>query len=550
MDSILTHLLDDLAAATSFEDRAEIILDQLAVEFRRAHPQATLLQGVLHFRPRGDYELLIQRTWSDRELPLRTSMTAWASIQHRRCPIWIDVELGDFRSLAGDSWSEDRDDEHGFQDTYQQLIAQEVSHLLAIPLARPGELLGMITLEVAWLDRVGRPVAWQECGETLRTLTDLGAMYLHSVPHRVERVSSADLPYAHVGERMKARLRTLQVLAADPKMPLFLRGETGTGKTTLARWCHAHSPRRDGPFVKARSNLTSSELVRSHLFGHRKGSFTGADQNQPGIIAQADGGTLLFDEVDQLPQYAQLGLLDFLETGRFRPLGAAEDSSADVRVIVCSNAPQAALRGDFYHRLGACPIHIPPLSERLDELPAWAEHFASYKAAELSRCVRITGAAMDQICATTWTGNLRQLQQVMARACLFAAGPGEVIIITPDVLSQASNPAQSQPAILHHLDQLARAILQELRRRAVQEEAPLSLKAHGLPLVGQVVLAADEAGVGWRRLAIIGGLERLVNKSNHLVYFRDAIAALQALCRTLGAPPPPLPPGLRKRGRL
>ena len=169
------------------------------------------------------------------------------------------------------------------------------------------------------------------------------------------------------------------VAAAD--VPVLITGESGTGKELVARAIHRHSPRRPGPFVPVSLAALSPTLVERELFGHLKGSFTGANQDRPGLLELASGGTLLLDELGDISPDLQVKLLRVIEHRDFTPVGDSRPRPTDIRVLAATNRPLGELmaagrfREDLYFRLNVFPIHLPPLRDRLDDIPALAEHF-------------------------------------------------------------------------------------------------------------------------------------------------------------------------------
>ena len=170
-------------------------------------------------------------------------------------------------------------------------------------------------------------------------------------------------------------------LVAPTDVPVLITGESGTGKELVARAIHRHSPRRAGPFVPVSLAALSPTLVERELFGHLKGSFTGANQDRPGLLELAAGGTLLLDELGDIPPDLQVKLLRVIEHRAFTPVGDTRPRPTDIRVLAATNRPLGELmaagrfREDLFFRLSVFPIHLPPLRDRRDDIPALAEHF-------------------------------------------------------------------------------------------------------------------------------------------------------------------------------
>ena len=210
---------------------------------------------------------------------------------------------------------------------------------------------------------------------------------------------------------------------------VLITGETGTGKEVTARAIHYLSPRARGPFVPINCGAVPVDLAENELFGHERGAFTGADAARAGLIEEADGGSLLLDEVDSLPPAAQVKLLRFLQDGELRRLGGTRPKTCDVRVIAATNTDVAQavasgrLRSDLYYRLNVIPLTLPPLRDRRDDVPLLARHFLRAYAAELGRPPgELSDGAMASLLAHEWPGNVRELQHAVQRAMVLAGG--------------------------------------------------------------------------------------------------------------------------------
>ncbi len=218
-------------------------------------------------------------------------------------------------------------------------------------------------------------------------------------------------------------------VAAYPSTVLFT-GESGTGKDLLARALHALSPRRDGPFVPVNCAAIPANLLESELFGHERGAFTGAHRARAGLFEQADGGTLLLDEIGDMPVGLQTRLLRVLEDGRVRRIGGEKDIAVDVRVVAATARDldravrEGGFREDLLYRLNVVHVRIPPLRERAEDIPLLAEELVGQAAARLGRPVHgIEPAAMEALLSYPWPGNVRQLENALERAVLVTPGP-------------------------------------------------------------------------------------------------------------------------------
>jgi DNA-binding NtrC family response regulator len=216
---------------------------------------------------------------------------------------------------------------------------------------------------------------------------------------------------------------------APTRATVLLAGESGVGKDLIARAIHFHSPRKDRPFVKINCTALPENLMESELFGYEKGAFTGATTSKPGKFEQADSGTVMLDEIGDVPANIQVKLLRVLQEREFERLGSNKTLHIDVRVIAATNRDlRAALeegtfREDLYYRLNVVPLEIPPLRERKEDIPYLAEHFVEKLAPEMGNQVTgITHAAIDKLVQYSWPGNVRELENVIERSMVMASG--------------------------------------------------------------------------------------------------------------------------------
>ncbi|MBW7862963.1 MAG: sigma-54-dependent Fis family transcriptional regulator [Candidatus Hydrogenedens sp.] len=221
--------------------------------------------------------------------------------------------------------------------------------------------------------------------------------------------------------------------AAPSNATVLLLGESGTGKEVLARLIHQWGPGAAGPWVAVNCGAIPAALFESHLFGHEKGAFTGADAAHRGCLEEARGGSLFLDEIGEMPLEAQPKLLRALESGMFRPVGAAADRHSDARIVAATNRDLEAavaageFREDLYYRINVFPIHVPPLRERRDDILPLAAMFLR------GRHKRLSPAAERLMAAHDWPGNARELRNAVERAAILSAGA----LILPDDLPPA-----------------------------------------------------------------------------------------------------------------
>ena len=226
----------------------------------------------------------------------------------------------------------------------------------------------------------------------------------------------------------ESMLRSARMVAATDVTVLII-GETGTGKELLAHALQKHSPRAGFPFVTINCAALPETLVESELFGHKKGSFTGATSNQPGRFQAANRGTVFLDEVDSLPVPLQAKLLRFLETGEIQPVGEASSSHVDIRIIAATNANlqerinRGEFRKDLYYRLNVVPMEIPPLRERIGDVQVLLNHYINQFTKEHNLpAITVSKSALNRLNSYSWPGNVRELRNVCERLCILLAG--------------------------------------------------------------------------------------------------------------------------------
>jgi len=254
--------------------------------------------------------------------------------------------------------------------------------------------------------------------------------------------------------------------AADAVAPVLVVGESGTGKELVARAIHSHGRRAGRPFVPINCGAIAETLLESELFGHTRGSFTGAVADAKGIFEQGHGGTVLLDEIGETSPALQVKLLRVLEEGEVRPVGASRPVKVDVRVIAATNVDlqrsvaELRFRQDLYYRLSVIVINVPPLRERRADIPLLVEQFLANACSRLGRRVDITPAAMDALGRHTWIGNVRELENSIERLVLFSRGAVVDVGDLPAVVTASPVPVDQQLfADLPPLDEIERRYL-------------------------------------------------------------------------------------------
>lgn len=312
---------------------------------------------------------------------------------------------------------------------------------------------------------------------------------------------------ARTGEPIAADPESLSVLAlaerlAASDIPVLINGPTGTGKEVLSRFIHNTSTRRTGPFVAVNCAAMPEAMLEALLFGHKKGAFTGATESNEGFFRAADGGTLLLDEIAEMPLGLQAKLLRALQEGEVVPIGATQPIPIDVRIIACANrdlpqeVAEGRFRADLYYRLNVFPLALRPLRERADDIAPLAFAMLLRHAPQGQTAPWISDAALAMLKMHGWPGNVRELENVIRRALLLAHGAGEIrpehiVFDSPARLVSAETAAPVMPEVPAGRRRLSN-IVQISEARAIME----TLEACG----GNRVAAASQLGISERTL--------------------------------------------------
>jgi len=256
--------------------------------------------------------------------------------------------------------------------------------------------------------------------------------------------------FGHLWGRSPPMRRIYEQIArvAVTAVSVFITGESGTGKEVVAQTVHDLSRRRKHPFLAVNCGAISPNLIESEIFGHEKGSFTGADRQHQGFFERAHGGTLFLDEITEMPLELQVKLLRVLETGMFMRVGSTTAQETDVRVIAATNrSPELAvssgkLREDLLYRLNVFPIEMPPLRDRAEDVPLLAQHFLQQICEREGTPKSFSPAAIARLTAYRWPGNVRELRNVVQRAFVMANGA----VITDEWLPYDASAAAAAPS--------------------------------------------------------------------------------------------------------
>ena len=298
------------------------------------------------------------------------------------------------------------------------------------------------------VDFVVKPVGAERLAVSIRNALNTSA--LEGELNRIKHSRAGTLSFDDIitkSANMQAVLRMAEKAAAST-IPVQIAGESGVGKELIARAIHGCSERRAKPFVAVNCGAMPENLVESILFGHEKGSFTGATERHTGRFVEASGGTLFLDEVGELPAAAQVKLLRAIQEGEVEPVGARKAVKVDVRIVSATNRDLIAdvkagrFREDLFYRLHVFPITVPPLRERAADIPALARHFLARFAAEEGKRIRaISPEALQLLAAFQWPGNIRQLENALFRAVVLADGDTIALAEFPQISAQIASPA-------------------------------------------------------------------------------------------------------------
>ncbi len=307
-----------------------------------------------------------------------------------------------------------------------------------------------------------------------------------------------------------AQVFSLVERVAAHDVTVLVSGESGTGKELVARAIHKASPRRDGPFVTVNCAAIPENLLESELFGHERGAFTGATCMRPGRFEAAGGGTILLDEIGEMPLALQAKLLRVLQEHRIERVGSNESRPVDLRILAATNRDlgemvrEKTFREDLYFRINVVPIHLPPLRRRLEDLPLLVNYFiGEFNARFGKRIEGLTPTAMARLEAHGWPGNVRELENTLQRAMVMATGQLIDEAALPPGLGQGRQPGGAEPSELAEAGaDLARLLEEQLAGGALDEfSVPLAQRLDQVAgaIERRIIEAALERTAGRRQ---------------------------------------------------
>ena len=354
----------------------------------------------------------------------------------------------------------------------EDLKAQEVAAPVVMMSGQAHIEMAVRATRLGALDFLEKPISTEKLLLTVENALRLGRLESENRQLR-EQLGSREIIWT--GEAMRRVMAQVERVASSETRVCIL-GETGTGKELIARTLHERSPRASGPFVTLNCAAVPAELIESELFGHEKGSFTGAAGRHIGKFEQAERGTIFLDEIGDMPLSMQAKLLRVLEEGEVERIGGEKPTRVDVRVLVATHrnleqqVRESKFRQDLFHRIYVFPLALPPLRERREDIPSLVEHFAAQVCVQNGwKPLPFTADAMAALQSHSWPGNVRELRNMVERLLLLAPA-GEVDRSTveqalPQDASAASGAIPSTGALADRVQAFEReTLLSELKR--------------------------------------------------------------------------------------
>jgi len=363
------------------------------------------------------------------------------------------------------------------QAGYLELLrqAQELSPrtLVVLIASQPSVETAIAAIRHGVQDYFQKPVPAEEVANRIIQLIELRhqAEEVQFLRRRVHR----DYEFLEVIGKSKSLKDLLGIVTkvAPTQTTVLITGESGTGKELIARAIHAHSDRKDKLFLPVNCGALPETLLESLLFGHLKGSFTGAFANQEGLFEKARGGTIFLDEIGEIPQHLQVKLLRALEGKEILPIGSTTPRRIDVRVLAATNrdllkeVEGGRFRDDLYYRLNIMEIHIPPLRERPEDIPLLVEHLIQKHNPELKKNFRgADGAVIRTLMSLPWKGNVRELDNVIEHTMILAEGDWIALEHLPRAITEGKD---TPPPFTYELKEALRQYERQHIRRVLEE---------------------------------------------------------------------------------
>lgn len=353
--------------------------------------------------------------------------------------------------------------------------AQELSPrtLVVLAASRPSVETAVAAIRHGVQDYFLKPVRAEEVANRIIQLIELRqqAEEVQFLRRRVQR----DYEFQEVIGKSKVLKDVLGIVkkVAPTQTTVLITGDSGTGKELVARAIHAHSDRKDKLFLPVNCGALPETLLESLLFGHLKGSFTGAFANQEGLFEKARGGTIFLDEIGEIPQHLQVKLLRALEAKEILPIGSTTPRRIDVRVLAATNrdllkeVEQGRFRDDLYYRLNIMEIHIPPLRERPEDIPVLVEHLIQKHNPELRKNFKgADGAVIRTLMSLPWKGNVRELDNVIEHTMILADGDWIKLEHLPRAITEGRD---MPPPFTYELKEALRQYERQHIRRVLEE---------------------------------------------------------------------------------
>jgi two-component system response regulator PilR (NtrC family) len=322
-------------------------------------------------------------------------------------------------------------------------------------------------LKAGAFDFVSKPVDLEMLRRLVQQAIKLGTPSPSQSPKKTQTAEQSPM----LGDSScMQQVRELIDKLSRSQAPVYISGESGTGKELAARLIHQQGSRADQPFVAVNCGAIPQELMESELFGHKKGSFTGATHDHPGLFLSADGGTLFLDEIADLPLHMQVKLLRAIQEKRVRPVGSQQEYPIDVRIISATHKDLAKLvessefRQDLYYRVNVIELPLPPLRERIDDIPLLAQHFLTRIAQGVNKKTpKLSAAALSRLKSYGFPGNIRELENIIERSVTLLEGDllNEDDLNLPAEKKETEHGDSSASLLDHKMEQIERDAIVE-----------------------------------------------------------------------------------------